>query len=323
MKLIPRPAGSALFARLQAAGRTKIDHLFLYVCIMTLQEAAQQLLFQLFHIYEEREARNIAELVMENITGWKRIDRIMNKQVALSPGMENLLQRYTKELLDHKPLQYVIGEAWFYGMKFYVDEHVLIPRPETEELVEWLVTDMDKRSNQTKQHKILDIGTGSGCIAVALKRCAATADVSACDISTEALEVASRNALSNGTSVHFVACNFLDPAARNRLGKFDMLVSNPPYIPVKDQGTMQLNVLNYEPHPALFVENNDPLLFYHAIAEFSTSGLAEDGAIYVEIHELMGNQVAELFGQKGFAVSVKKDMEGKERMVKAMRNPAH
>jgi release factor glutamine methyltransferase len=283
---------------------------------MTVQEAAQKLLFQLFHIYEEREARNIADLVMEHVTGWKRIDRILNKQVPVSATMETLLQRYTGELLAHKPVQYVLGETWFYGMKFCVNEHVLIPRPETEELVEWIISDARLQETNPKP-RILDIGTGSGCIAIALKKFLADAEVFACDISKEALAVAAGNARLNGIGIHLVECDFLNHIQRNRLGTFDIVVSNPPYIPAAERAGMQLNVVNYEPHVALFVADNNPLVFYDAISGFSRANLLEGGLVYMEINERLGGPVEELLKSKDFEVSLKKDLQGKDRMVKA------
>src|SRR3954463_16758567 len=158
---------------------------------MTIQQGRQQLLFQLFHIYEEREARNIADMVMEHLTEWRKIDRVVNKEVPLSAVQEQKLQQYITELLDHKPVQYVLQEAWFAGMKLYVNEQVLIPRPETEELVSWLISDLRL---PIPDLKIIDIGTGSGCIPVVLKKQVGEATVYACDISERALEVARKNA---------------------------------------------------------------------------------------------------------------------------------
>lgn len=280
---------------------------------MTIQEAQQQLLFQLFHVYDEREARNIADLVMEHVTEWKRIDRIINKTVPLSSIKEKELAEFTAQLLDHKPVQYVLHEAWFAGLRFYVDENVLIPRPETEELADWI-------SKENSGGIILDIGTGSGCIPVSLKNKLALADIHACDISMGALAVAQRNALENKTVIQFHQIDFLDPEQRKSLPVFDVIVSNPPYIPQKDKQEMHRNVLDHEPHIALFVADNDPLIFYRAIAAFASDHLKKDGAIYVEIHESLGTDVAHLFIESGFAKTIlRKDLQERDRMVKAMR----
>ena len=298
----------------------KIDHLFVYVCSMTVHQASQQLIFQLFHLYEEREARNIADLVMENVTEWKRVDRIVNKEVPLSPDKEKLLTRYTLELMEHKPVQYVLEEAWFCGMKFFVDENVLIPRPETEELVNWILEQSRHYLQRGQVLRLLDVGTGSGCIAVSLKKKLKEASVYACDIDEKALAVAKRNGTANNTNIGFLLCDFLLEKERNLLPTVDIIISNPPYVPFDDQQAMSPNVLQYEPHLALFVANNDPLVFYRAIVTFSQTHLAQNGAVFVEIHEEYGKAVADLFFTNGFTkVELRKDLQGRERMVRASR----
>jgi release factor glutamine methyltransferase len=282
---------------------------------MTIQQASQQLLFQLYHIYEEREARNIADLVMENITEWHRIDRLMNKEVPLSQPKEQLLQQYITELMEHKPVQYVLKEAWFSGMKLYVDPSVLIPRPETEELVNWVTTDLRL---PIADMKVIDIGTGSGCIPIALKKKLTDATIYACDISEEALEVAGKNADNQQTDIRLLQCDFLNKEERNHLPEVDVVVSNPPYIPVNEKSLIPENVTRHEPHIALFVSDDDPLQFYMAIADFARYRLSRNGSVYVEIHEDLCVAVRELFSKKGFKkIEVKKDMQDKNRMVKA------
>jgi len=303
---------------------------------MTIHEAQQQLLFQLYHLYDNREAANIADWVMEHITGWKKIDRIINKKVPLLPHRIEQLEQYTKELLEHKPVQYVLHEAWFCGMPFYVDEHVLIPRPETEELVEWIVQEAGSRKSevgsqksearsdiglQTSDFRLLDIGTGSGCIPIALKKKLPWAQVYSCDVSEGALAVAQKNATAQQADVHLLQADFLNRDSWQQLPFVDLIVSNPPYIPQSDEHTMQPNVLEYEPHVALFVPNDDALLFYKAIAEFAQQKLQRGGSIYAEIHEDLGDQTKALFLSKGFtSVEIKKDMQGKDRMIKAWGN---
>jgi release factor glutamine methyltransferase len=294
---------------------------------MTLYEAQQRLVFQLYDIYDNREAANIADLVMEHITGWKKIDRILNKKLPLLPSDVELLEKYTRELLAYKPVQYVLNEAWFHGMKLYVDEHVLIPRPETEELVEWIKADVRSRQRgenaqpdlATDHLTIFDIGTGSGCISVALKKAIPFAEVYACDISKDALETARKNASVHHTDVGLLHLDFLDALQWEHLPGFDIIASNPPYIPVKDKETMSANVLAYEPHLALFVGNEDPLLFYRAIADFARQKLKPHGSIYAEIHEELSSAVRQLFIKKGFSgIELKKDMQGKNRMIKVI-----
>jgi release factor glutamine methyltransferase len=281
---------------------------------VTIYEASQQLLFQLFHLYDEREARNITDLVMEHVTGWTKIDRVMNKQVPLSQPKEELLKRMMTQLLDHMPVQYVLKEAWFAGMRFYVNEHVLIPRPETEELTDWVVKDL---ANDEKI-SVLDVGTGSGCIAVTLKKRLPHAEVFACDISAEAIVVAQMNAAAHLTDISFSACDFLNPEERNLLPDTDVIVSNPPYIPVNEKASMPKHVVQYEPHTALFVGDANPLLFYEAISAFARSKLKDGGAVYVEIHEDLEPGVKQLFRKFGFRrTDTSKDLQGKQRMIRA------
>jgi len=288
---------------------------------MTIHEAQQRLIFQLYNIYDNREATNIADLIMEDITGWKKIDRILRKQVPLLPDKISLLEKYTTELLSNKPLQYVLNEAWFYGMKFFVNEHVLIPRPETEEVVEWIKEVCNRQfsvdMNNTNDLAVFDVGTGSGCISIALKKQFPLAQIFACDISKQALAVAQKNAASHQTDIGWLHMNFLDHTQWQYLPLFDIIVSNPPYIPLKELQTMNQNVVQYEPHLALFVENDDPLLFYNTIARFAKEKMKAGGSIYVEIHEDLGIDVQQLFSDKGFGnIELRKDMQGKDRMVR-------
>lgn len=284
---------------------------------MTVHEASRQLTASLTTIYEQREAENITDLLMEHLTSLKKTERRLKKELVLSLQQEARLAEYTDLLLKHRPIQYVINESWFYGMRLYVDESVLIPRPETEELAEWIIKD----SSKSNHINILDIGTGSGCIAVALKKNIPEASVSAIDISEKALKVAQKNALDQDVFVQFIQMDILKAPEKNTFPLFTVIVSNPPYIPVTDKTTMQQNVLDYEPHSALFVEDNDPLLFYTAIARFAAQHLQVNGSIYCEIHEAMGEPVKKLFTEKGFSNTViRKDMQGKDRMIKACRN---
>ena len=282
---------------------------------MTIREANSRLLFQLYHLYDNREAANIADLVMENITGWKRIDRVVNSKVKLSAPQEALLDEYTAKLLTHMPVQYVLHEAWFLDMKLYVDENVLIPRPETEELVQWIV---DAFANQgTAPLTILDIGTGSGCIPVALKKKLPAANVYACDISAGALAVAKKNAAALGADLHFIEADILNDADWPLLPQCDVIVSNPPYIPLKEKSQMAANVVAHEPALALFVGNDDPLIFYRAIAKFGKEKLNSNGNIFAEVHEDLAQQAAEVFKDYS-SIEIRRDMQGKERMVRGV-----
>jgi len=283
---------------------------------MTIQQSYKQLLFQLYEMYGDREAANIADIVIENITGFKKVDRLINKQFPLNEEQLQLLNDYTNELLKHKPVQYVLNEVWFAGMKLYVDENVLIPRPETEELVEWIVKTVASRKSQVAS--ILDIGTGSGCIPVALKKKLLSVEVHALDTSEEALNVAKRNAAIQQTEINFHLLNILDKNLWRQLPKFDIIVSNPPYVTQGEASSMQKNVLQYEPHLALFVDDEDAMKFYKAIAEFGLYHLNNNGQIFFEINEMMGKQICDLLNQYRYLnIELKKDLQNKDRMIKA------
>ncbi|MFT4018482.1 MAG: peptide chain release factor N(5)-glutamine methyltransferase [Agriterribacter sp.] len=286
---------------------------------MTVVEAFRKLTDTLHSLYDKRESENIADLVMEKITGLRRMERVLKKETELTTQQEKAVAQYSAELLQHKPVQYVLKEAWFYGLCFLVVEYVLIPRPETEELVDWIIK--DAKLLPSPPSAILDIGTGSGCIPVALKKELTTPVITAIDISSEALSIAKKNADDNNVNIDFLLVDVLNEEQLDTLPVFDIIVSNPPYIPVTDMAEMRENVLNFEPHTALFVPNEDPLLFYKAIAKFATSHLNASGKVYVEIHEAQGEAVKRIFEERGLSNCViKKDMQGKDRMVRARRS---
>ncbi|MFI5128491.1 MAG: peptide chain release factor N(5)-glutamine methyltransferase [Chitinophagales bacterium] len=308
---------------------------------MTIQEATYFILNKLRPIYAEGEASQITDWVMENLTGSKKAERMIYKTSAITKKEEILLQEYAERLAKHEPVQYVLNEAWFCGLKFYVDKHVLIPRPETEELVEWVMREVGREKevdsdesivdstesivdsresgagSRGQKISILDIGTGSGCIAIALKRKLKNVEVWSCDMSEAALKVAKRNAEIINVDVNFLLLDFLSEEERNQLPSFDIIVSNPPYVPQKDKSSMQPNVLNYEPHTALFVPDNDALIFYKEITQFGKDHLKPGGIIYAEIHESIGEEVTALFRSFGYNTELKNDMQGKDRMMKA------
>jgi release factor glutamine methyltransferase len=282
---------------------------------MTIQEAGKYSIDQLRNIYEEGEAASISDWLMESLSGIRKTDRISNRKQLLSPEQTSQLDIYLQRLLAQEPIQYVLNESWFCGLKFYVDENVLIPRPETEELVEWIITNCRFPIGTLS---ILDIGTGSGAIPIALKRRLGKAGVWGIDISEKALEVARRNATTLGADIKLQQLDFLDTEQHDKLSSFDIIISNPPYVPEKDKEQMQPNVLKYEPGMALFVPDNDPLVFYKAIAEFGKDHLNNEGMIFMEIHEDLGEAVSSLFKLNGYTTEIKKDMQGKERMMKSM-----
>ncbi len=281
---------------------------------MTVQEATYYVLKQLRAIYEESETAQVTDWVMEKITGSKKTERMLYKNSTLSHDEEIQLRSYTERLMQHEPVQYILNESWFCGLKFYVDKTVLIPRPETEELVEWIISNCKFPVDELK---ILDIGSGSGCIPISLKRRLKKAEVWSCDINSDALAVSQKNAAALGTDVNFMLLDFLNTAEQAKLPVFDVIVSNPPYVPEKDKTTMKPNVLGYEPATALFVPDNDPLVFYKAIAKFGKGHLSKEGSIYCEIHEDIGDAVVRLFNFYGFTTQLKKDMQQKDRMIRS------
>jgi len=283
---------------------------------MTIELAYHQLVYQLEIIYEKREASNIANLVIEFITGLKRIDRVLQKDIHLSHEQKLLLNEKTYRLLNAEPVQYVLGEAWFAGMKFFVNSSVLIPRPETEELVEWIKE--DHKIKHLKQ--ILDIGTGSGCIPIAIKQHLPKASILSIDISTEALTIAQKNATNLKVHVNLKQLDFLDEMNWKHLQLFDCIVSNPPYIKDSERHNMAKHVTKFEPSIALFVTDQDPLIFYRKIAEFGKTHLEKSGSIYLEINQNLGQEVLTLFEQFGYNVELRKDLMGNDRMVKAEKD---
>lgn len=297
---------------------------------MKLYEAEQFMKEELKTIYDEQEASNITNLALEEILKQPKTERVSNKEKKLSQLQSHQLRQYLQRLKDHEPIQYIINKCWFYGMELYVDKNVLIPRPETEELVDWIVKDVKAsgrdvfvrepmQADKTTELKILDVGTGSGCMALALKKTMPKAEVWGCDISEEALNVARRNGSDLDIRVDFQGMNFLDKSQQKILPTVDIVVSNPPYVPMHDKNQMNANVVNHEPHTALFVPDDDALIFYKALAEFGKKRLYENGSIYMEVHENLATDVVHLFKENGYTrVELKKDMQGKDRMVKAV-----
>lgn len=281
---------------------------------MTTQEATYFILNKLRTVYDESEAGNITDLVMEYVTGSRKAERMIYKNAAITASEELNIEQIILRLSEHEPVQYVLNESWFCGLKFYVDKNVLIPRPETEELVEWIISNCKFPVDELT---ILDIGTGSGCIPITLKRRIRKAEVWSCDISVGALSVARKNASALGTEINFLQLDFLDSRNWDQFPTFDIIVSNPPYVPEKDKATMSANVLNYEPATALFVPDSDPLVFYKAMAEFGKTHLNPGGNIYAEIHEDLGEVTREIFFSAGYTTALKKDMQQKDRIVRS------
>ena len=276
---------------------------------MTVREAIQTIERAVSALYDPREATAIARSVVCNRCGYNFSQLVVHydDECQISD-----FQTIVEQLSAARPVQYVLGQAQFFDLGFEVDEGVLIPRPETEELVARVAADALPGA------RILDVGTGSGAIAVSLAKSVAGADVVAVDISDVALEIAARNAANNGVDVTFVKADAL--ADMSHLGVFDIVVSNPPYIPQSDIVEMSRNVVDFEPHTALFVDDNDALCFYRSIAQNSLTMLREGGGLYFEIYEQFGAQIAAMLEQMGYRdIVVAKDIFGKERMVWSRR----
>jgi release factor glutamine methyltransferase len=279
---------------------------------MMIKDLYRNFLVALQKIYSLGEATAITDWVFDKMASLKRTDILKNPDKLITPVASKLIQKTLQELLLHKPVQYVLGEAWFYRMKFKVNEHVLIPRPETEELVEQLIKD---RKSKLTDPAILDIGTGSGCIPIAIKKSLPASKVTGIEVSTNALEVAKENAALHNAHIHFLHMDFLDESAWPSLPLFDIIISNPPYIPIHEKEKLGKNVTDFEPHLALFVPDKSPLLFYEKIAAFGRRHLLPNGKIYLETHEDHAKETAALFLNQYQTVMIKKDLYGKERMI--------
>lgn len=270
---------------------------------------------ELKSFYPETEIQSFFNMLVEFKLNLTRIE------VALQPNFEIgendilFLKKAISDLKKQIPVQYIIGVTEFYGLSFEVNKNVLIPRPETEELVSWMLEN-SKRKTQNEKLKILDIGTGSGCIAISLAKTIPNADVNALDISLEALKTAKKNAIKNKVNIQFIEADILNISTLP--DQYDFIVSNPPYVRELEKEMMQLNVLEHEPHLALFVKDQNPLLFYDKIADLAKTDLAINGRLYFEINQYLGKETVDLLKQKGFKnIELKKDLFGADRMIKA------
>lgn len=269
-------------------------------------------------IYGKEEVDYFFFLLSETYFNVKRIDLAMNPNLTIedSKPMFDALAL----LKQQKPIQYIVGETEFFGLPFKVNNNVLIPRPETEELVSWVLDCHSRRSDESRQISLLDIGTGSGCIAIALAKNLPNASVYALDVSEKALEVAGVNAELNAVDVTLIQKDILSKNIALSQ-KFDVIVSNPPYVRVQEKSMMKPNVLNNEPHLALFVEDENPLQFYKVISEFAKIALKDNGILYFEINEFLGKDTVDLLKQNGYNnIELKQDIFGKDRMVKGIND---
>lgn len=266
--------------------------------------------------YDTREAESLGLIALAEIATLSSAKIKAFPDTEVTEEQAESISKILVELKTGKPIQYVLGHTEFYGLPFKVNPSVLIPRPETEELVEWIISSVG--SSKSAAGRILDIGTGSGCIAIALKKNLPEFDVSAVDVSQQALQIAKENADLNNANINFFRDDILSPKSEIVNRKSKIIVSNPPYVTIHDKIQMHQNVIDFEPHTALFVPENDPLIFYKAIADFASENLEPGGLLFFEINESYGEQIVELLNYKSFKnIELKNDMSGRDRMIKA------
>lgn len=283
---------------------------------MTIKNLKTHFFSELKGIQEDSEIESFFYILTEFLHDLRRIDISLNPDFEVS---ESDLKRWStiiSELKTEKPIQYITGEAWFYGYRFEVNEHTLIPRPETEELVEWIIVSR-KSEVESEKFSILDIGTGSGCIPISLKKELPNAEIFTMDISEKAIETAKKNALDNNVEVNFIHQSILEVDDLTELTThFNIIVSNPPYVRNLEKQEIKKNVLDYEPHLALFVEDTDALLFYRKIAQLALTSLAPNGKLFFEINQYLGKETVKLLENLGFKnIELRKDFVGNDRMI--------
>ena len=277
---------------------------------------------ELDDIYGREEVDSFFFLCIEHYLNLPKFHLALEPEFTLTKPETDLFFKVLEDLKQEKPIQYIMGETEFYGLKFNVNEHVLIPRPETEELVDLIVRCHSEHSEES-QLKILDIGTGSGCIAISLAKTLANAKVYALDVDKDALNVSKRNAELNKVIINFIEANIFNESTWNlefKDLKFDIIVSNPPYVRQLEKQEMKPNVLDNEPHLALFVDDNDPLIFYKAITQFAVDNLKQNGALYFEINQYLGEETKQLLLDANFDdVELRKDLNDNNRMLKGIK----
>jgi release factor glutamine methyltransferase len=266
---------------------------------------------ELTGIYSKQEIESLIFLIFNKLKGYTRTKFLLSREEQLSENERDHIKQIINRLKNHEPVQYVLGETEFYGLNFQCIPGVLIPRPETEELVEWILSE-----NQMTNPCIFDIGTGTGCIAVSLQKNIPQSHVLACDISPVCLETVTKNAKANHADIEVLDYNILDQQTPYEFPSFDIIVSNPPYVREMEKIFMAKNVTDFEPGLALFVPDNNPLLFYEAIADFSIKHLKNEGKLFFEINEVFGSDCCNILTSKGFLnITLKKDIHGKNRMI--------
>ena len=275
-----------------------------------MQVTIQHIEKELAGIYPNKEIEGFTRIILETVCGWGFTEQVLKKHERINESEFEKIKVIITRLKNFEPIQYILGETEFYGLKLKVNPSVLIPRPETEELVDWIV-----KSNLAENCCVLDIGTGSGCIALAVKSQLPKTSVSGVDISEMALKLATQNAVENNLNVDFLKADILN-WEQFTWEKYDVIVSNPPYIRESEKSEMQVNVLNFEPENALFVEDEDPLVFYRSIAAFAKNYLTKNGLLFFEINENMGEEMVDLLYDSDFLdIEIRKDINGKNRML--------
>lgn len=272
----------------------------------------------LSELYDNNEVEALTLVTINEIINLSKAQIKAFPEKELPPTETEKLNNILRRLQTGEPIQYILGHTEFYGLPFKVDPSVLIPRPETEELVEWILTSIS--GSQLATGNILDIGTGSGCIAISLKANLPAAQISAIDISIKALDIAKQNADLNNVKINFIESDILNINSEIEIPKSGIIVSNPPYVTQHDKTQMHSNVTDFEPHTALFVPEDDPLLFYNAITDYALSNLTTNGLLFFEINENLGKETVELLNDKGFNnIELRKDMSGKDRMIRGTK----
>ncbi len=282
----------------------------------SIREYKKHLEKELNSLYNTNESNSIINILLEFVTKYSKVDLILNQETQLIQKQFHFLESAITELKRNKPIQYIIGSTQFYGLEFIVNPSVLIPRPETEELVQWIIND----TKNLKNINILDVGTGSGCIAISLANELSDANIYAIDVSIEAIETAKENAEKNDVKIEFIVIDLFSNEMNNIINNKQIIVSNPPYIPYSFMSKTNLNVLNFEPHNALFVNDNEPLLFYKRVLNLvKETNNKSECIIYFEIFEDLKDQLEKLCQDYNIKeVTFKKDINEKYRMLKCV-----
>lgn len=283
---------------------------------MTLKEFKDFFLKELLRLYPKTEIDSFFFILIDEILNLRRIDFTLEPNIKINQQKLFFLKNALERLKKEEPIQYILGKTAFYGLDFFVDENTLIPRPETEELVEWILLEIKNVKSESNKISILDIGTGSGCIAISLAKNINNATITALDVSKKALEIAKKNAKQNLATINFKEKDIL--LTNNLEDSFDIIVSNPPYVRELEKAEIHNNVLQNEPHQALFVPDNNPLIFYSKIADLAKSQLTKNGLLFFEINQYLGQETLEMLTKKGFKhIELRKDLFGNDRMIKA------